>query len=281
MRKGGGRRFEHSDDYQRQNGKDSSASSSSKSTSSSLSSKGAYWLFGHHAISLALANPKRQILRLLFTNEAKEKITLAYKNALCPSPPALEIVQRNELDRLLGADLVHQGAAALIQPFEAEAAEDKILSLLEQHDQGLVLILDQVTDPRNIGAILRSAAAFGVLAVIVPEKGSPGEGSALAKTASGALEIVPYLKTVNLVRFMEFLKQHDFWIYGLEGEAEMILSDAPKSAYRALILGAEGEGLRKLTKQNCDYLVKINMRESMIDSLNVSNAAAIALYALS
>jgi len=233
--------------------------------------RGTVWLYGLHAVQAALSNPARRLRRLVLTEEASAALA-----ARLPAPWALtpETVDRARIDQLLGRDAVHQGAALLAdllpQPVLATALERP----------GPVLILDQVTDPRNIGAILRSAAAFGVAAVIVQERHAPEETGSLAKAASGALESVPLLRAVNLARTIVMLKAANLWIVGLDAEATGALDgDAFKERRVALVLGGEGSGLRRLTRESCDELAKLPMA-GIMESLNVSAATAVALYEL-
>jgi 23S rRNA (guanosine2251-2'-O)-methyltransferase len=233
--------------------------------------RGTVWLYGLHAVQAALANPVRRLRRLVLTEEGSAALT-----ARLPAPWALtpETVDRARIDQLLGRDAVHQGAALLAdllpQPVLATALERP----------GPVLVLDQVTDPRNIGAILRSAAAFGVAAVIVQERHAPEETGSLAKAASGALESVPLLRAVNLARTIVMLKAANLWIVGLDAEATAALDGAAFKERRvALVLGGEGSGLRRLTRESCDELAKLPMA-GIMESLNVSAAAAVALYEL-
>ena len=233
--------------------------------------RGTVWLYGLHAVQAALANPVRRLRRLVLTEEGSAALA-----ARLPAPWALtpETVDRARIDQLLGRDAVHQGAALLAdllpQPVLATALERP----------GPVLILDQVTDPRNIGAILRSAAAFGVAAVIVQERHAPEETGSLAKAASGALETVPLLRAVNLARTIVMLKAANLWIVGLDAEAKGGLDGAAFKERRvALVLGGEGSGLRRLTRESCDELAKLPMA-GIMESLNVSAAAAVALYEL-
>lgn len=230
----------------------------------------AAWLYGQHAVRAALANPRRRCLRLLLAPDAA-------RDGL-PSVQGLtaESVTRRELDRLLpGA--VHQGIVLLAEPL-AEAGLDEALSAAAGRP---ALVLDQVTDPRNVGAILRSAAAFGAGLVVVQERHAPEATGALAKAASGALETVALVREVNLARALEALKDKGYWCIGLEPKAEATLVEAKPRDGRptALVLGAEGKGLRRLIAERCDALARLPIGGA-VDSLNVSNAAAVALYEL-
>ncbi len=232
-------------------------------------SSSAVWLYGRHAVRAALENPTRRCLRLLVAREAGRPVPEASRG---PKP---EPVSRAELDRLLpGA--VHQGMALLAEPLP-EATLDEALS---KGGGGPVVVLDQVTDPQNIGAILRSAAAFGAACVVLQERHAPAATGALAKAASGALELVPLVREVNLARALETLKERGYWCVGLDPEASEPLHRAkPADRPVALVLGAEGKGLRPLVARHCDGLARLPIRTN-VDSLNVSNAAAVALYEL-
>ncbi len=179
---------------------------------------------------------------------------------------------------MLPPGAVHQGAALLSEPLTDVALED-VLDRAAEAEKSVVLVLDQVTDPQNVGAILRSAAAFGADAVLVPDRHAPPETGALVKAASGAVEIVPLVRVINLARALEELKKAGFWIAGLDGQAPQTLAAADMTGKVALVLGAEGEGLRRLTRDHCDILVRLPISERM-ESLNVSAAAAVALYEL-
>ena len=231
---------------------------------------GGVWLYGTHAVLAALANPERRIRRLVATAEAAR--------ALPASAVGIETVERIEIDRLLPPHAVHQGVAAQVEPLPPAVIED-IGRAASFTDQAVVLVLDQVTDPHNVGAILRSAAAFGALAVVVPDRHAPEETGALAKAASGALERMPLVRVTNIVRAIDELKQSGFWIAGLAADGPKTLAEAKLDGKIALVLGAEGEGMRRLTREHCDHLVRLPMRGDM-ESLNVSNAAAVALYEL-
>jgi 23S rRNA (guanosine2251-2'-O)-methyltransferase len=231
-----------------------------------------FWLYGSHAVEAALANPDRKIRRLVATAEAAKGLAAAR-----PQVP-LEPMERAEIDRLLPMGAVHQGLAALVEPLPALSIED-VCRTASLQEACVVVVLDQVTDPHNVGAILRSAAAFGALAVVVPDRHAPEETGALAKAASGALERMPLVRVTNVVRALDEMKQAGLWVAGLAADAPKTLAGAKLSGRIALALGAEGEGLRRLTREHCDHLVRLPMRGDM-ESLNVSNAAAVALYEL-
>jgi 23S rRNA (guanosine2251-2'-O)-methyltransferase len=233
---------------------------------------GSLWLYGQHAVAAALANPKRRVRRLLLTADAEA--TLA---ETLPPPwriPA-ERVEKNRFQTFLTEDAVHQGAALLADPLPPADLEDALAA-----SNGPVLLLDQVTDPRNVGAILRSAAAFGAAAVVMQDRNAPPETAALARTASGALEIVPVVREVNLSRTIVTLQKAGFWVMGLDGSAKRELAEAKPTDRRvALVLGAEDTGLRRLQRETCDELVRLPIVPE-VESLNVSAAATVALYEL-
>jgi 23S rRNA (guanosine2251-2'-O)-methyltransferase len=233
------------------------------------------WLYGLHAVMAALANPQRRLHRLLLTDEAAEAIqnNMNSTNNLRP-----ERQSREEISRILPPGAVHQGAALLSEPLGDVALED-VIDQAATVENAVVVILDQVTDPQNVGAILRSAAAFNAMAVVVPDRHAPPETAALVKAASGAVEIVPLVRVVNLARAMDDLKAAGFWCAGLDGHAPQSLAAADMTGKVALVLGAEGEGLRRLTRDHCDILVRLPISDRM-ESLNVSAAAAVALYEL-
>mgnify|MGYP000058228128 CR=1 FL=1 len=233
---------------------------------------GSYWIFGHHAVEEALKNPKRRIHRLIAAGDAAAALGRGTQL------PAVETVERDVIDKLVGRDVVHQGIAARVSPLP-ETDIYEICDLGRAREQVCVVVLDQVTDPHNVGAILRSAAAFGAIAVILTERHAAPESGILAKSASGALEHVPLVRVTNLARAMEELKAAGFWCIGLAAEAKQTLSSVKSGGRVAMCLGAEGAGLRRLTRENCDLLVRLPTA-GPIDHLNVSNAAAISLYEL-
>lgn len=241
----------------------------------------ALWLYGTHAVLAACANPARRLQRLLATPEAARRHGEAL--ATGPESPRLEILTRAEIERVLPNGAVHQGLAALAAPLPDRDIEEILARCgaderaAEPAARAILVVLDQVTDPQNAGAVLRSAAAFGAAAVLVPRHHAPPESGALAKAASGALERVPYIPVGNLARTLRHLKAAGFWILGLAGEAERSLADVDPGGPLVLVLGAEGTGLRRLTRETCDLLARLPTA-GPIASLNVSNAAAVALY---
>jgi 23S rRNA (guanosine2251-2'-O)-methyltransferase len=225
-------------------------------------------LYGVHPVAEALGNPKRRFVRLLATKNAADRLHAEIVQAhLTP-----EQVLPRELDRLLGPDAVHQGLVLDCKPLR-QPRLDQIPR------EGVVVLLDQVTDPHNVGAIMRSCAAFGVTALVATARHSPEASGVLFKSASGAYEHVPFSKVTNLARAMEELRSYGFLLLGLDSEAEADIGDVTLPRPLALVLGAEGKGLRQLTRQTCDRMTRLDM-PGEIKSLNVSNAAAIALYAL-
>lgn len=225
-------------------------------------------IYGVHPVTEALKNPKRRAVALTATRNAADRLSAEIAAAgLTPS-----IVHPRDLDRRLGAEAVHQGllleARPLLQPH------------LDQIDRGgVVVLLDQVTDPHNVGAILRSCAAFRVTALVATARHSPEGSGVLFKSASGAYEHVPYVKVTNLARAMAELKEYGFRILGLDSDAPEPIAAAAKTPPLAIVLGAEGKGLRQLTRDTCDGLVRLDLH-GPIRSLNVSNAAVLALHIL-
>ena len=222
------------------------------------------WLYGRHAVLAALDNQARETGRLVATKEAAKHLAGA---------PA-EILTRVEIGAVLPEGAVHQGLALEARPLTSPALEDVIRDV---GASAVVLILDQVTDPHNVGAVMRNAAAFGAAAVIVPRNHAPPETGALAKAASGALEAVPLVRVTNLARTMDSLKATGFWCVGLAEDAKENIAEVRPDGRIALVLGAEGKGLRRLTRERCDTMARLPTT-GPIASLNVSNAAAVSLY---
>jgi 23S rRNA (guanosine2251-2'-O)-methyltransferase len=229
------------------------------------------WLYGSHAVAAALKNPRRAHLKLLASQNALERLP-----ASLPVEPTLTDAQA--LSRILPQGAVHQGVALLTRPLEAPGLEEACAPRVGQANH--VVVLDQVTDPHNVGAVLRSAAAFGARAVLATERHAPAETGALAKAASGALEYVPLVIVSNLAQALERLSALGYWRLGLDEAASEALDAVEAGPNVVIVLGAEGVGLRRLTRERCDRLVRLPTTE-VIASLNVSNAAAVALYALS
>jgi len=225
-------------------------------------------------VAAALANPARRLRRLLLTEDAESALKqLPNLARLGQWPGAPERVDAQRLDRLLGRETTHQGAALLADLLNAPM----LAQALER--PGPVVVLDQVSDPRNVGAILRSAAAFGASAVVVQDRHAPEETGALAKAASGALETVPLLRAVNLSRTLVALKAAECWVVGLDAGGTKLSGKALSGRRVVLVVGAEGSGLRRLTRETCDEIAGLDMPGGM-ESLNVSVATGVALYEL-
>lgn len=231
---------------------------------------GAYWIYGQHAVLAALSNPRRKPRRLLTTTDAELALRDAFTGRWRVTP---ERADRARFATFLTEDAVHQGIALLAEPLEPVQLEDAI-----EASDGPVLLLDQVTDPRNVGAALRAAAAFGAACVVLQDRHAPHETGTLARAASGALDIVPVVREVNLSRAIAALQRAGFWVLGLAGDAKRTLAEAaPRDRRVALVMGAEDSGLRRLQRETCDELVRLPMAEG-VESLNVASAAAVALY---
>ena len=229
-------------------------------------------LYGRHAVLSALKNPRRKVSKLLCTKENAEEI-----RRTAPDIP-LQIVERKEIDKLLPAEAVHQGFALFCSELPPVAIED-IITMAENQENCHVLILDQVTDPQNIGAIIRSAVAFNTLALIVQDKNSPTETGSMAKASAGMIEFLPICRVTNLSRALEQLKDAGFWTIGMDGYAQTTVDKLKKGGKNAIIMGSEGKGMQRLVEENCDITVKLPMNKK-VESLNVATAAAIMLYEL-
>ncbi|MGE3745862.1 MAG: 23S rRNA (guanosine(2251)-2'-O)-methyltransferase RlmB [Sphingomonadaceae bacterium] len=226
-----------------------------------------FW--GRHAVLAALANPHRVVRRIWGTRDALMALDL---------PPVLPVTFADvaDLGRLVPADAPHQGLVAEVEPLP----DIWLSELLERgmDSQRPLVVLDQVTDPHNVGAVLRSAAAFDAVGIVTQDRHSPPESGVLARSASGALELVPWARVVNLARALDEIGEAGFWRIGLTGRANQPLAKAMGTARIALVLGSEGEGMRANTEAHCDDLAKLPI-SPRVESLNISNAAAIALYA--
>lgn len=237
---------------------------------SGRASSGGVRLWGRHAVEAALKNPERQHRKLWATREG-----IASLDGELPADFPVEYAQAADLARLVARDAPHQGLV-----LDCEPLPDIFLDEVLTGDPARPLvILDQVTDPHNVGAILRSAAAFDACAIVTQDRHAPPESGTLAKSASGALEIVPWVRVVNLARALDEVAEAGYWRIGLDGDGKSNLGDALPTGPIALVLGAEGEGMRHNVMQHCDALARLPI-SSAIESLNVSNAAAIALYAV-
>ncbi|MCJ8141420.1 23S rRNA (guanosine(2251)-2'-O)-methyltransferase RlmB [Ancylobacter sp. A5.8] len=223
-------------------------------------------LYGWHSVAEALRNPRRKLRRLMATENAMKRLV----EEAVPLPFQPEIVRPSEIDRLLEPDAVHQGLLVECDPLRSP-------SLAEAAENDLILVLDQITDPHNVGAIVRSAAALKVGAIVTTARHSPAATGVLAKAASGGLEHVPFCFVGNLARALEEMKNSGVQVVGLDSEGSADLVDTPLRAPVALVLGAEGKGLRQLTRQTCDTLARIDLPGAIV-SLNVSNAAVLALH---
>jgi 23S rRNA (guanosine2251-2'-O)-methyltransferase len=226
-------------------------------------------MYGWHTVTAALQNPARHLRKLLATENAARRLTdEGVKSAITP-----EIVRPSAIAERLLPTAVHQGLYLETDPLPSPAVEDLPA-------KGIVLVLDQITDPQNVGAIFRSAAAFAVTAIVMTQRHSPDATGALAKAASGALENVPLVSVQNLARGLAALKDSGFLVVGLDSSGDTDLAALPLRAPLALVLGAEGNGLRQLTKETCDHVARLEL-PGELKSLNVSNAAAVSLYVVS
>ncbi len=242
------------------------------------------WLYGVHAVIAALENPARVCHRLLVSPRAAkahgDRIAAATATARAASAqrPDPETTDIQELDRILVDGTVHQGLVLLVDPLEAASLEDMLFQL-DNKAPALIVVIDQGTDPQNIGAVIRSAAAFGATALLMQDRHAPEAIGSVAKVASGALERLPIIRVTNLARAIWQLKDAAFWCIGLDGEGDQDLDAIDVADRVALVLGAESKGLRRLTRETCDQLARIPISEGS-GSLNLSNAAAIGLYAV-
>lgn len=237
---------------------------------SGRASTGQVRLWGRHAVEAALKNPQRSHNKLWATREG-----VASLDGELPEDFPVEYADASDLGRLVTRDTPHQGLVLECAPLDDIHLDE----VLDGDASRPIVVLDQVTDPHNVGAILRSAAAFGASAIVTQDRHAPPESGVVAKTASGALETVPWIRVVNLARALDEIAEAGYWRIGMAGEAEATLADALPAGPVALVMGAEGDGMRQNIAAHCDALAKLPI-SSAIESLNVSNAAAIALYAI-
>ncbi len=263
--------------------------SSRMSSNHSPAGGGRLWFYGRHAVEAALKNPRRTCHQLLATDEALERLSGEARG----KAHDIQRVDRADLDKKLGEHTVHQGLALAVAPLPSLSLE-KVAgpsagadsspaadaeTVTSRSDSATILVLDRINDPHNLGAILRSAVAFGVRAVVVPARQSAELGGATAKAASGALDLIPIVEVTNLARSLDALKNMGYWRAGLDGSATQRLDEAPHFEKLALVLGAEGTGIRRLVAEHCDLMLQLPISNHM-ESLNVSVACGIALYAL-
>ncbi len=230
-------------------------------------------LYGRHAVMAALENPARKIHKLVCTSDNAVSLRAKYPNL------NIVIADKKDIDKLVPADAVHQGFVLYCSELDNLSIEE-LCTMTANDKKCNVLILDQVTDPQNIGAIIRSCAAFGTKALIVQDKNSPTESGAMAKAAAGTMEFLPIVRVTNLARAIETLKKNGFWVVGMDGYAKDNVDKIDKNAKLAVIMGSEGSGMRRLIEESCDITVRLPINEK-VESLNVSTAAAVVLYELS
>lgn len=234
-------------------------------------------LYGRHPVVAAINNPKRQINTIYVTQDNFSEI-----KSLCMTAKRgttlIKTVDRKEIEKLLPAGSVHQGLVAAVKELDGYTLDD-VCDMAQQFDSCHVLILDQVTDPQNIGAIIRSCVAFDTLALIVQDKNSPTESGTIAKASAGMIEHLPIIRVTNLSRAAETLKKAGFWVIGMDGYAKTSIEQINKNGKTAIIMGSEGKGMRRLVEETCDDTVRLPISPK-VESLNVATAAAITLYEL-
>jgi 23S rRNA (guanosine2251-2'-O)-methyltransferase len=242
----------------------------------------ANWLYGRHTVIAALANSERHWHSLAVlagqADEAVELIATARATRRGNNEP-VRVLSRAGFSEILPEGAIHQGLALEVEPLAEPNLKEMLRRARVAEGRAIMVVLDRLTDPQNIGSILRSAAAFGALGVILAAHGAPPATGALAKAASGALETVPLVRVVNLVRALDRLKEAQFWICGLDEEAAQTLAELDLGERAAIVLGSEGGGMRRLVREHCDYVARLPTQPTQ-PTLNVSNAAAVALYEL-
>jgi 23S rRNA (guanosine2251-2'-O)-methyltransferase len=249
-------------------------------TASAIDDTGERWIYGRHAVAAALANPARRWHHLAVLpgheNEASALIAAAVAPRRGDGEP-MRVVDHHGLAAILLEGAVHQGLALAVEPLAEPDLADVLRLAAGTPGRHVIVVLDQVSDPRNVGAVLRSAAAFGALAVVLAVHGAPPVTGALAKAASGALEQVPLVRVVNLSRALDRLKQSGFWVCGLDATGPQTLAALDPGDRVAVVLGSEGRGMRRLVREGCDHLARLPTHSAQA-TINVSSAAAIALY---
>ena len=236
------------------------------------------WIYGKHSVINACLNPNREVSKILVVKDVYNDLyDTLNKNSIAKSYK-IEIVDKKHIESLIPVDSVHQGYLALVKPIDKVFIED-IINNINNKEKSTILILDQVSDPRNIGAIMRTAVAFDVDAIVTTKDHAPKETSSMVKAATGGIEILPWVDVVNLANTIKLLKDNGFWIVGMDANTKENI-DSLTFKKTAIIFGAEGKGLRELTRKSCDVLAKIPMNNKNMESLNISNAVAIALFSL-
>jgi 23S rRNA (guanosine2251-2'-O)-methyltransferase len=231
-------------------------------------------IYGIHAVQAALDNPKRHCRKLWVTKDTQKRLTVPDRLR-----QIIAVTDRANIDQRIGKDITHQGVALEVEPLATPTFED-VVENAGRTEKATIVILDQITDPHNVGAILRSCAAFNVSALILPKDNAPDRNNPIIiKNACGATERVPLIYVGNLSRSMEYLKKNGFWCVGLDERGKQNIKQLKPMEHLALVMGSEGEGMRRLTAENCDLLVRLPTNPDF-PTLNVSNAAAIALYAM-
>lgn len=229
--------------------------------------------YGKHPILAVLNNPNRTVKKLYILKKSYNEFEQHIKNA---KADCVEVIIKDNFDDLIDKQTPHQGALASVKPIDNFSIE-QLCSQTKNKEKSIVVMLDQITDPHNIGAIFRSSASFNADAIIMPDKNTPEETGSLAKSASGTLEITPYIKVKNLARAIDYLKDHGYWVLGLDSNSNQNIRNIDLPDKIVVIMGSEGKGLRKLTQEKCDFEIKLPI-SSKVESLNVSNATAITLY---
>lgn len=227
------------------------------------------WIYGKHAVLAAVSNPNRHIIRLVVSQKGLLDEFSGIKRDVRP-----ELVEKDYLSQLFSKDAIHQSCAVLVKHFDEVTIEDLIE---DEKDLRPFVFLDQITDPQNVGSILRASAVFGARAVVITEHNSPDLTSVIAKAASGAMELVPVIKIVNLVTCINELKKCGFWCVGLDERADQSIYDANLSGKHIIVIGSEGEGMRRLTREACDFLTKLPSAGDF-STLNAAQAATVCLY---
>ncbi len=247
--------------------------------SKNQANEGSVWIIGKHPVASALSSGKRSIYQIFVTKSSYEYLKLSLKpQILNKIGNKIKIVETSLIESIIKKDSTHQGIIANCSKLKTKSESDLFELLNKSEEKPNLLILDQLTDPQNIGAIYRSACAFRMKNIVIPENNFSEESSSLIKASVGAIEKLNIYKVINLNKLLEKLKKQDYWCAGLDGAAKSDISDLKNYSNIALIIGSEGKGIRPLIKKNCDFLVKIKIQE--VESLNASNACAIALYEL-